>query len=535
MDISTLSQEQRQNLLHALTLEKTLRDCKVSYYDYVHYTNYGHKHTRCHKYLCDKIQDFITKPSVNDLFDICIITLPWQHGKSLHTTESLPAWLAGYKTQNSDTPYNIILTGYGDNLTNKFADANKSKIINYNNAIWPDITKSQTRFNNDIMVMQKNINGRDINIYTLLCQSIMASINGEPADVLIIDDPYKNIEEAHSELYRTRLINNFENTGKPRIKAGGKLVVVMTRQGHNDFIGYLTGKYGKYITHNITLPLEAEENDILGRSLSEPLCPEIGKGKKWIIDLKETTSSMLLATQYQCRPSIEGGNVFKNEWWKYYTKLPVDINQMPIICLSVDATFKDNDTSDFVAIQCWGKFNKSYYYIDDITERLDIIKTLEAIETMLGKYPISKIFVEDKANGSAIVTFLQQKYSFVYPVNPLGGKLSRAHAAAPYAERGNCFLPEFAPFTEPFKSQLANFPNDDHDDRVDAFTQTISNLSSEYAVYEYKSDKTILVKWTQDMIDDFEKEKDPVIQREMLKMWGAPENILEINYDDTAS
>lgn len=524
---TALSEGQQQQMLAALTAEKNIRLAKSKYYSYTKFTNYGFKDTRLHKYVCDQMQDFIDAPPVNALFDIGILTMPWQHGKSLSTSESLPAFTLGYMASKRDTPYKIIQTAYGDGLTQKFAEANKSKLLNYNEHLWPEIFRSKSQFNNDIMELKKLDGLREVTAGTLLCRPIMGAINGEPADLLIIDDPVKNPEEAASEAYRTKLISQFESLLKPRIKAGGKLLIVMTRQGHNDFIAYIQGKYGKFITHNIVLPLMAKENDPLGRAVGEPLCPEIGKGKEWVENLKETTSSMLLATQYQCDPGIEGGNIFKTEWWKHYTSLPVDIKDMPVVAMSVDATFKDNANSDYVSIQAWAKINKDYYFIDRINAQLDIIKTLSAIESFLDKYPIQKIFVEDKANGSAIVTFLQQKYSFVYPVNPLGGKLSRAHAAAPYVERGHCFLPEYASYTEAFKSQLANFPNDDHDDDVDAFTQMIANLSLEYAEYKYKS-KTVSVKtitWTDDMYEDYYKCDDELIKREMLELWGIPEDI----------
>jgi hypothetical protein len=42
----------------------------------------------------------------------------------------------------------------------------------------------------------------------------------------------------------------------------------------------------KYVEY-INFPCEAEENDILGREVGEPLFPEIGKDKKWLNDMKD--------------------------------------------------------------------------------------------------------------------------------------------------------------------------------------------------------------------------------------------------------
>ena len=60
-------------------------------------------------------------------------------------------------------------------------------------------------------------------------------------------------------------------------------------------------------------------------------------------------------------------------------------------------------------------------------------------------------------------------------VEPQGGKVSRAYAAAPEVESGNVYLPHplIAPWVGRFIGSAAAFPNAAHDDDVDAFTQAI--------------------------------------------------------------
>jgi predicted phage terminase large subunit-like protein len=93
------------------------------------------------------------------------------------------------------------------------------------------------------------------------------------------------------------------------------------------------------------------------------------------------------------------------------------------MCLSVDATFKDTDKSDKVAIHVWGKLNADFYLVDRINARMDFTATLQAIRNMLKRHPrISLKLVEDKANGSAIISVLNREIGGFVGVNPEGGK-----------------------------------------------------------------------------------------------------------------
>ena len=146
------------------------------------------------------------------------------------------------------------------------------------------------------------------------------------------------------------------------------------------------------------------------------------------------------------------------------------------MALSVDATFKDSNKSDKVSIQVWGKLGTNFYLVDRFNARMDFTTTLQAIRNMLNKYPqIRAKYVEDKANGSAIINVLNKEIGGFIGVNPLGGKESRAHAVTPYIEAGNVFLPRETWVNE-FVEECSNFPNGKHDDDVDAMTQAISKM-----------------------------------------------------------
>jgi predicted phage terminase large subunit-like protein len=70
---------------------------------------------------------------------------------------------------------------------------------------------------------------------------------------------------------------------------------------------------------------------------------------------------------------------------------------------------------------------------------------------------------------------LKNKITGLIAVEPQGGKISRAHAAAPEVEAGNVYLPHPAlyPWVYDFIDSCTGFPNMANDDDVDAFTQAM--------------------------------------------------------------
>jgi hypothetical protein len=81
------------------------------------------------------------------------------------------------------------------------------------------------------------------------------------------------------------------------------------------------------------------------------------------------------------------------------------------------------------------------------------------------------VFVEDKTNGSAVISHLRENLSGVIAVNPEGGKVSRMMAAAPEFQAHNSFFDRTGAWTNKAIDQLCNFPNARNDDISDAISQ----------------------------------------------------------------
>ena len=440
--------------------------------NYASYCYFVHKgkwiDTHFHKFLANKIQSFVETYTGNP-YDILVLSCPPQHGKSLTVTETFPSWYVGKYPDRR-----CIIACYNDDFAGKFGRRNKAKIDE----------AGQFIFN----IRLKKSSDRDMEIADhdggIITRGIMAGITGNAGDLIIIDDPVKNRLEADSSTYRERLWEEWENSIMTRTQAGTKIVIIQTRWHEDDLAGRVIAN--ENFVEVVNIPVEAEENDILGRNIGDSLCPEIGKDNKWLQEFKQRYADGKRAWNalYMGRPTSAEGNMFKREWWKYYTKLPEHIQ---LVGISVDATFKDNDTSDFVAIEVWGKLNGDYYLMDLIKRRMDFPETLKAIRHIADKYPQRhSILVEDKANGSAIISMLKHEIGGIIPITPKESKIARANAITGIVEAGNVYLPEYADYTGEFVEEFASFPNGVHDDLVDACTQFINYFKFRQA--DYKED-----------------------------------------------
>ena len=304
---------------------------------------------------------------------------------------------------------------------------------------------------------------------------LLTGVTGRRCDLMIIDDPVKTQQEADSESYRNRVFDEWLSSYKTRLYAGAKIILIMTRWHEDDLAGRLIETEENVKIVNI--PLEAEPNDILGRKVGDALCPEIGKDNVWLADFKKSYTSVSGSRAwnalFQGHPTGLEGNLIKREWWQYYDTLP----EIVTWGMSVDATFKDGKDNDFVAIQVWGKNGPDMYLIDAVRNHLDMPSTMREIIRLRAMYPKCKTtYIEDKANGSAIIKYLRTHMTGIIAVNPDGGKVSRVNAVIGAIESGNCFLPRNKPFTGSFIDECAAFPNGKHDDQVDCMSQMLNKF-----------------------------------------------------------
>lgn len=397
-----------------------------------------------------------------------IVTMPPRHGKSERVSKKFPAWHVGNNPNDE-----VIMASYSVDLSRDFSRIARDTLQAHTEVFKRSLDKAKAS------AESWGIEGHRGGVGAA---GVGGPITGKGARIAIIDDPVKNAEEAASEVMREKIWEWYQSTLYTRLTPDGRIIVVMTRWHEDDLVGRLLQKEQDEIkagTHKgerwtvINFPALADGDDLLGRKEGEPLWPEFGFDRDRLEQIKVDVGSRVFNALYQQRPSAAEGQLFKREWWKYYNVLPSMVRKI----ISIDATFKDSDNSDFVSIQVWGKRAADMYLIDRVNARMDFVTTIQAIRNIVRKHPDAAMkLVEDKANGSAIISMLRREIGGIVPINPQGGKVARANAVSPYIESGNVYLPQNAPWVSDFVEQCASFPNGKHDDDVDAMTQALNRF-----------------------------------------------------------
>ena len=327
----------------------------------------------------------------------------------------------------------------------------------------------------------------------MLVTSTGSGAEGRGGDTAILDDPMSNAqalsdqERATANAWITGTL--MQRLNNPRTAA---IVLIMQRLHELDTTGYVLGQFPGEWEH-VVVPLVAEEPrdyvfPVSGRVHRRPggdvLQPE--RFPPAVVAEKQL-SRLVFAGQYQQRPAPLEGNMVKRSEVRYYggkdpltgepdEPLPAPgLVPNPVFSrtlISVDCSFKDLKTSDFVAIGVVSVRGRKRYVRNVVNARLDLDGTVREILRQRAAYPeATAILVEDKANGPAVVQQLRKSVPGVVEIEPQGGKVSRMFAAAPEWQAGDWRVDRNAAWAEPFVAQLTAFPNAAHDDMVDMATQ----------------------------------------------------------------
>ncbi|MEH2393895.1 MAG: phage terminase large subunit [Nostoc sp.] len=318
-------------------------------------------------------------------------------------------------------------------------------------------------------------------------------ITGARGDSLIWDDPH-DAQEVNSELIRQGVIDRWDSAIRNRVNdlRSSVRIGIMQRLHELDLSGHVLKQGG---WEHLCIPQEFEKAHLptaLGwidprTEPGELMFPE--RFSLVVLEQeKKALGSYGFAGQHQQRPAPADGGHFKRSWWQYYKVAPSDFD---LIIQSWDCTFKDSKKSDFVVGQVWGKRGGQFYLLDQVRDRMDINATIAAIRALSARYPNSTAkLIEDKANGPAVISMLQREIPGLIAIEPLGGKLVRAVAIAPFVEAGNVFLPDpsIASWVGDYVGEFSTFPNGSNDDQVDSTSQAINWLASKVTYWAVSHD-----------------------------------------------
>lgn len=393
-----------------------------------------------------------------------MVSMPPRHGKSLLIDVYLPLWwLAQHPTQQ------VILASYGETFARGFGGKVRDLAMEHGDDLNIVVNRDRTAADDWALTSGGG----------MISVGVGGSITGRGADLLIIDDPVKNEEEAMSVTYRERMWNWWQSTSQTRMEPNGVVIVVATRWHQDDLLGRLEDHDESNEWTIIKLPAIAEDDDQLGRLKGEPLWPERFYDDPAYEGKQRGMSPYWWSALYQQRPTPEGGGIIKRDDFEFFHTVPETFDQQ---IQSWDLALKDNQTSDYSVGQVWGRKGANLYLLNQVRGHFSLSQVQTHMKQFTVQYPqaLAKL-VEDSAMGPAIKQTLTHEIPGIIPVKPEGSKRSRVEAIEPIFRSHNIYLPIREDGSTPkwvweFIEELVQFPKGAHDDQVDAASQAVTSL-----------------------------------------------------------
>lgn len=295
------------------------------------------------------------------------------------------------------------------------------------------------------------------------------NITGRRADLAIIDDPVKSREAADSEITRQRQYEWYRFDLETRLKPGAAVILIMTRWHEDDLAGRLLREEPERWTV-LRLPMEAEDDDPLGRAAGERLWAGWFTADM-VADAKR--DPRVWSALYQQSPTAEGGNFFKSEWLLPYRPgdLPVNLH----VYMASDHAVSEAESADYTVAGCAGVDENGVIWIlpDIVWEKADSSTVTDKLIDLLERRKPFVWWAEKGHISKAIGPFLRERmmkrkvYCTIEEVTPTNDKKSRATSIKHRMAMGLVRFPVFAPWWAKAHAEMMSFPAGTHDDFVD--------------------------------------------------------------------
>lgn len=239
--------------------------------------------------------------------DRLMVFAPPRHTKSELSSRRFPAWYLGRHPNHQ-----LICATYSGEFALDFGRDVRGIVSDplYRN-VFPEVAiRNDSRAANVWRTEQGGVS-----VYV----GVGGAITGRGAHIALIDDPFKNREEADSEVRREMVWKWYSSTLRTRLMPGGKIVLVLTRWHEDDLAGRIQAQQAKE-WRVVELPAIANENTDNEQALWPAWYP--------LEDLRRVRRDIMprdWSALYQQKPAPDEGTYFQRSWIQHWQQMPSNL------------------------------------------------------------------------------------------------------------------------------------------------------------------------------------------------------------------
>jgi predicted phage terminase large subunit-like protein len=404
--------------------------------DFTSYTNPLYAAANHHKLIADKLEA-VERGEIDRL----MIFMPPRHGKSELASKRFPAWCLGRNPRRQ-----IIAASYNSDLANDFGRNVRNIVAEPEfGQVFPSVSLAAD--SQAANRMNTNHGG------AYVAAGVGTAVTGRGADIALIDDPFKDREEADSERRRELVWDWYRSTLFTRLMPGGSIVLIQTRWHEDDLAGRLLNSGTEWDV------LELPAIDAGGKALWPEWydVPALDR-------IKATVGPREWSALYQQKPQPDEGTFFQRAWFKEWESKPA------LRYYGTSDYAVTDGGGDYTVHRIWGIDAAGCIYRIDgwrgqsasdvwIEKKLDLIKQYEPL-AWFGEGGVIQKAIEPMLKRRMLERKIFCRLEWLPSV---ADKPTRARSFQAMAASGRVYLEKGADLSE-----YLVFPAGKHDDEVDA-------------------------------------------------------------------
>lgn len=425
------------------------RRARSSLIGFTEYTNPLYQAASHHALIAEKLEAVERRE-----IDRVMIFTPPRHGKSELASRRFPAWYLGRN------PFrHFIAASYNSDLASDFGREVRNIVASSPYSRLFDVALAQ-----DSKAAERWHTGQG-GMY--VAAGVGTAITGRGADVLLIDDPFKDREEADSETTRDRVWNWYTSTAYTRLMPGGAVVLIQTRWHEDDLAGRLLEAQARGADQWAVLELPAINES------GQALWPEWYNAER-LERIRKAIGPRDWSALYQQRPSPQEGDYFKRDWLRWYDEAPAR------------GTLKIYGASDYAVTANGGDYTvhgvvgvdpqDNIYILDWWRKQSSPDEWIEAWIELVTRWRPIQWAEESGQISKGVGPFLDKRqreekaYCWREVFVSSHDKPTRAQAIRGRAAMGKLYLPTNAPWAPGLLHEMLAFPAATNDDQVDVLS-----------------------------------------------------------------